>query len=140
MRGLVDAIRRARGAAGRATPIPSAFAQLADLYRKAGRTGEAVATCREGLRRWPHYTTAPPDPGQDPAGRGTARAPPLAEIAAILQTSPKDVQCHRFWPPRSTAGAGRLDAAVEHLEKAVAPRSRDRESTALLSLLRRRCR
>src|SRR2546425_9779917 len=28
------------------------------LYRKAGRTREAVALCRNGLARYPHYTTA----------------------------------------------------------------------------------
>src|SRR5882724_11107865 len=39
-------------------PASLAFAQLADLYRKAGRTREAVALCRNGLARYPHYTTA----------------------------------------------------------------------------------
>ena len=34
------------------------IAQLADLYRKAGRAREAVALCRDGLARYPHYTTA----------------------------------------------------------------------------------
>ena len=42
-RGLVDAIRRHEERLTR-DPDSLAFAQLADLYRKAGRTGEAVAT------------------------------------------------------------------------------------------------
>ena len=56
-RALADAIRRHEERLTR-DPDSLTFAQLADLYRKAGRTGDAVACCREGLRRWPHYTTA----------------------------------------------------------------------------------
>src|SRR5712692_6543950 len=39
-------------------PASLAFAPLADAYRKAGRTREAINLCREGLGRFPHYTTA----------------------------------------------------------------------------------
>jgi tetratricopeptide (TPR) repeat protein len=132
-RGLVDAIRRHEERLAR-DPDSLAFAQLADLYRKAGRTGEAVATCREGLRRWPHYTTARLILAKALLAEGQ-HEPALAEIAAILQTSPKDVQCHRL-AAEIHRRAGRLDAAVEHLEKAVGLDPGDRESSALLSLLR----
>ena len=54
---------------------------------------------------------------------------------AILQTSPKDVQCHRL-AAEVHRRAGRLDAAVAHLEKAVGLDPGDRESNALLALLR----
>jgi len=39
-------------------PTSLAFAPLADAYRKVGRTREAINLCREGLARFPHYTTA----------------------------------------------------------------------------------
>ena len=39
-------------------PTSLAFAPLADLYRKAGRNRDAIALCRDGLGRYPHYTTA----------------------------------------------------------------------------------
>src|SRR5881409_4431448 len=54
---LAAAIRRHEERLAR-DPASLAFAQLADLYRKAGRTRDAVALCRDGLARYPHYTTA----------------------------------------------------------------------------------
>ena len=39
-------------------PSSLAFAPLADAYRKLGRTQEAIRLCREGIERFPHYTTA----------------------------------------------------------------------------------
>jgi tetratricopeptide (TPR) repeat protein len=115
-------------------PSSLAFAQLADLYRKAGRPADAIATCRSGLQRYPHYTTARLILAKtllaesDPTGA-------LAEIEAILQVSPKDVQCHRL-AAEAHRRMGRLDAAVRSLESAVALDPGDRESRALLSLLR----
>ena len=115
-------------------PTSLAFAQLADLYRKAARSADAIATCRAGLVRYPHYTTArlilaktllaEDDPGAA-----------LAEIEAILQVSPKDVQCHRL-AAEAHRRMGRLDAAVQSLEAAVALDPGDRESRALLSVLK----
>ena len=115
-------------------PSSLAFAQLADLYRKAGRPADAIATCRSGLQRYPHYTTARLILAKtllaesDPTGA-------LAEIEAILQVSPKDVQCHRL-AAEAHRRMGRLDAAVRSLESAMALDPGDRESRALLSLLR----
>ena len=111
-----------------------AFAQLADLYRKAGRTAEAIAVCREGLTRFPHYTTArlilaKAHLAESDFERG------LAEVAAILEVSPRDVQSHRL-AAEIHRRCGRLDQAVSHLETAVTLDSGDRESRALLSLLR----
>jgi tetratricopeptide (TPR) repeat protein len=115
-------------------PTSLAFAQLADLYRKAGRPADAIATCRSGLLRYPHYTTARLILAKtllaenDPSGA-------LAEIEGILQVSPKDVQCYRL-AAEAHRRMGRLDAAVKSLEAAVALDPGDRESRALLSLLR----
>jgi tetratricopeptide (TPR) repeat protein len=132
-RVLADAIRRHEERLAR-DPESLAFAQLADLYRKAGRTGDAVGLCREGLRRWPHYTTARLILAKTLLAEGQHDAA-LAELTAILQTSPKDVQCHRL-AAEVHRRAGRLDDAVGHLEKAVSLDPGDRESSALLSLLR----
>ena len=132
-RSLADAIRRHEERLAR-DPESLAFAQLADLYRKAGRTGDAVGLCREGLRRWPHYTTARLILAKTLLAEGQHDAA-LAELTAILQTSPKDVQCHRL-AAEVHRRAGRLDDAVGHLEKAVSLDPGDRESSALLSLLR----
>jgi tetratricopeptide (TPR) repeat protein len=132
-RGLAEAIRRHEERLAR-DPESLAFAQLADLYRKAGRTAEAVGLCREGLQRWPHYTTARLILAKTLLAEGQLEAA-LAEVEAILQTSPKDVQCHRL-AAEVHRRAGRIDAAVAHLEQAVGLDPGDRESNALLSLLR----
>jgi len=111
-----------------------AFAQLADLYRKAGRTAEAIALCREGLTRFPHYTTARLILAKAHQAEGDVERA-LAEISAILEVSPRDVQSHRL-AAEIHRRCGRLDLAVTHLETAVELDSGDRESRALLSLLR----
>jgi tetratricopeptide (TPR) repeat protein len=132
-RGLAEAIRRHEERLAR-DPESLAFAQLADLYRKAGRTADAVGLCREGLQRWPHYTTARLILAKALLGEGQLE-PALVEVDAILQTSPKDVQCHRL-AAEVHRRSGRIDAAVTHLEQAVVLDPGDRESNALLSLLR----
>ena len=132
-RALAEAIRRHEERLAR-DPESLAFAQLADLYRKAGRTGDAVTLCREGLHRWPHYTTARLILAKTLLADGQL-GPALAEVDAILQTSPQDVQCHRL-AAEVHRRSGRLDAAVAHLEKAVGLDPGDRESNALLALLR----
>jgi hypothetical protein len=38
-------------------PTSQAYAALAEAYRRAGRAGEAVTLCREGLARHPSYVT-----------------------------------------------------------------------------------
>jgi tetratricopeptide (TPR) repeat protein len=132
-RGLAEAIRRHEERLARDRES-LAFAQLADLYRKAGRTGEAIELCREGLQRWPHYTTARLILAKTLLGEGQLEAA-QAEVDVMLQTTPKDVQCHRL-AAEVHRRAGRLDAAVAHLEQAVGLDPGDRESSALLSLLR----
>jgi tetratricopeptide (TPR) repeat protein len=115
-------------------PASLGFALLADLYRKAGRVDDAIAACRDGLIRHPHYTTArlilakALMSRQDLAGA-------LAEIEAILRSSPKDVQCHRL-AAEVHRRLGHIDDAVRHLERAASLDPGDRESRALLGLLR----
>lgn len=115
-------------------PTSLAFAQLADLYRKVGRIQEAIALCRGGLARYPHYTTARLILAKALVADG-ALDPALAELTAILELSPKDLQSHRL-AAEVHRRQGRLDAAVEHLEAVTRLDPGDRESRALLSLLR----
>lgn len=130
---LTHAIRRQEERLAR-DPGSLAFAQLADLYRKAGRTREAAALCRDGLARYPHYTTARLILAKALAAEGDLEAA-LAELTAILETSPNDVQCHRL-AAEIHRRRGRLNDAVAHLEAAVRLDAGDRESRALLGLLR----
>jgi len=130
---LTHAIRRQEERLAR-DPGSLAFAQLADLYRKAGRTREAAALCRDGLARYPHYTTARLILAKALAAEGDLEAA-LAELTAILEASPNDVQCHRL-AAEIHRRRGRLDEAVAHLEAAVRLDAGDRESRALLGLLR----
>jgi tetratricopeptide (TPR) repeat protein len=130
---IVGAIRRQEERLAR-DPASLAFAQLADLYRKAGRTRDAVALCRNGLTRYPHYTTARLILAKALVADGQL-APAQAELEAILETSPRDVQCHRL-AAEIQRRLGHIDEAVRHLEAAVTLDPNDRESSGLLSLLR----
>ena len=129
----VAAIRRQEERLAR-DPGSLAFAQLADLYRKTGRVQEAVAVCREGLLRYPEYTTARLILAKTLIAQ-EAFAEALEELGAILKLAPRDVQCHRL-AAEAHRRRGDLDAAVRHLETAVALDPGDRESRALLPLLR----
>jgi tetratricopeptide (TPR) repeat protein len=130
---LLAAMRRHEERLAR-DPASLAFAQLADLYRKAGRTQEAIALCREGLARYPQYTTARlilaktwlSEGRLDEAG---------AEIRTILEGNPNDVQCLRL-AAEVERRQGNLDGAAEYLQRAVALDPGDRESRALLGFLR----
>ena len=114
-------------------PASLAFAPLADAYRRVGRTREAINLCREGLGRFPHYTTARLILAKAHLEDGNAEAA-LAELGVILQSSPKDAQVHRL-----AAGihrrAGRLEEARQHLERVVTLDAGDRESRLLLETL-----
>jgi tetratricopeptide (TPR) repeat protein len=130
---IVGAIRRQEERLAR-DPASLAFAQLADLYRKAGRTRDAVALCRNGLTRYPHYTTARLILAKALMADGQL-APAQVELEAILEASPKDVQCHRL-ASEIQRRLGHIDDAVRHLEAAVTLDPSDRESQGLLALLR----
>src|SRR4029453_883235 len=115
-------------------PASLVFPQLPDLYRKAGRTRDAVALCRDGLARYPHYTTARLILAKALTADGQLPAA-LVELDAILEMSPKDVQCHRL-ASEVHRRLGHIDDAVTHLEAAAELDPGDRESRALLSLMR----
>src|SRR5262249_14382693 len=110
---IVGAIRRQEERLAR-DPASLAFAQLADLYRKAGRARDAVALCRNGLTRYPHYTTARLILAKALVADGQL-APAQVELEAILEVSPKDVQSHRL-AAEVQRRLGHIDEAVRHLE------------------------
>src|SRR6266851_5981998 len=130
---LAAAIRRHEERLAR-DPASLAFAQLADLYRKAGRTRDAIALCRDGLARYPHYTTARLILAKASLAEGDLDGA-LAELSAILDVSPQDVQAHRL-AAEIHRRCARLDQAVTHLETATRLDPGDRESRSLLALLR----
>jgi len=115
-------------------PESLAFAQLADLYRKSGRARDAIALCRRGLDRYPHYTTARLILAKTLLGEGDHDAA-LAELTSILGESPKEAQAHRLSAEIHRL-RGDLDAAAHHLDVAARLDPTDRESRALLGLLR----
>jgi tetratricopeptide (TPR) repeat protein len=117
IRRSVGAIRRQEERLAR-DPASLAFAQLADLYRKAGRTRDAVALCRNGLTRYPHYTTARLILAKALVADGQL-ARLQAELEAILEVNPKDVQSHRL-VAEVQRRLGHIDEAVRHLEAAIA--------------------
>jgi tetratricopeptide (TPR) repeat protein len=129
----LSAIRRHEERLGRDSSS-LAFAPLADLYRKVGRTADAIRLCREGLARYPHYTTARLVLAKALAAEDATDAA-LAELGAILEANPGDAQCHRL-AAQLLRQRGAIDAALTHLEAAVALDPADRESRSLVALLR----
>jgi len=115
-------------------PSSLAFAQLADVYRKTGRTGDAVTLCREGLVRYPNYTTARLILAKALAAEAQFEAA-LAEVRTVLDVSPNDVQCHRL-AAEILRRCGDLEGAGRHLELAVRLEPGDREARWLLGLMR----
>lgn len=132
-RDLAAQIRRAEDRLAR-DPASLAFAQLADLYRKAGRTQDAVTLCREGLDRYPQYVTARLILAKAHMADG-ALDDALAEVQTILGASPNEVQAHRL-AAELERQRGAVDAAARHLEAVVGLDPGDRDAQALLGLLR----
>jgi tetratricopeptide (TPR) repeat protein len=115
-------------------PRSLAFAPLADLYRKAGRTREAIELCQAGLARFPHYVTARLILAKAYLDEGREEAA-LAEVRAILAARPREAEAHRL-ASEIHRRAGRFAEAVEGLAEAVRLDPADREARAALDLLR----
>lgn len=130
---LANAIRRQEERLQR-DPASLAFAQLADLYRKAGRTREAIALCREGLTRYPHYTTARLILAKTLLAEEQLDEA-LGELRVILDGRPDDVQAHRL-AAEAHRRRGDVEAAIAHLEALLRLDPGDREARAVLGLLR----
>jgi tetratricopeptide (TPR) repeat protein len=130
---LASAIRRQEERVAR-EPTAAAFAQLADLYRRAGRGADAIACCREGLSRYPRDTEGRLILARALADEGQLEAA-FAQARAVLELSPGDGQGHRV-ASEIARRRGDIDGAVRHLEEVVALDPDDRASRAMLGLLR----
>ena len=115
-------------------PMSLAFAPLADAYRKAGRTREAITLSREGLKRFPQYGTARLILAKAYLDDGDAEAA-LSELEAIVSAGSKEPEVHRL-ASEIHRKAGRLDQAVAHLEQAARLDPADRETRLTLESLR----
>ena len=115
-------------------PTSLAFAPLADAYRKAGRTQEAIRLCREGLARLPHYATARLILAKAYLEEGNTRDA-VFELETVLKSSPRDAQAHRL-AGEIHRKAGRLEQAASHLEQVAKLDPGDRESRVMLEALR----
>ena len=115
-------------------PTSMAFAPLADLYRKAGRNGDAIALCRDGLRRFPTYATARLILAKAYLSEGNQQGA-LAELNHVIAQNPKDLQAHRMLAEIYRRG-GDMDRAWRHLERVAALDPADREAARLRDLLK----
>jgi tetratricopeptide (TPR) repeat protein len=115
-------------------PASLAFAPLADLYRRVGRTREAIDLCRQGLARYPQYTTARLILARALVSEGDLEQA-HAELRTLLEANAQDVLSHRL-AAEVERRRGRVDAAAEHLDAVVRLDPSDRESRALLAVLR----
>ena len=114
-------------------PGSPTFAPLADAYRKAGRTREAIKLCRDGLARFPDYATARLVLAKALREDGDLDGA-LAEIPAILAGNPTDAQGYRL-AGELTRQAGRLPEALIHFRQAASLDPADRESRLLAEVL-----
>ena len=116
-------------------PASIAFAQLAEEYRRAGQTDDAVRICREGLTRHPGYLSARVtlgrallDLGEQAEARGefefvVAEAPEnLAAVRGLAEI------CHRD---------GQLSEALSYYERALALSRHDPEIEEIVQQLSR---
>ena len=130
--GASSAIRRYEERLAK-DPGSLAFALLADAYRKAGRVGEAIQLCRDGLERFPEYAIARLILAKALLDSGDLESA-LIEVRAILDRRPADAQAHRL-AGELERRAGRLDLALTHLHQAAELDPSDRESRVLIEVL-----
>ena len=96
-------------------PASPLFAPLADAYRKAGRLEAAITLCRDGLRRYPHYTTARMILARAYLETGDGAAAER-ELQEVLTQTPDDLQAHRLLA-EIYRDRGEAEAAIRHLER-----------------------
>src|SRR5918996_4878358 len=86
----IDALRRRV----QRDPASTAFAALAEAFRRAGRLEEAIDTCRSGLKRHPSYAGARVTLGW--ALIETGRLDEATdEVERILQSAPENLAAVR---------------------------------------------
>jgi hypothetical protein len=73
---------------------PTAFVALAEEHRRAGRFGEAIAVCRDGLERYPAYVSARVTLGRALLDSGEV-ATAVAELDHAVAQSPDNLAAAR---------------------------------------------
>jgi hypothetical protein len=73
---------------------PTAFVALAEEHRRAGRFGEAIAVCRDGLERYPAYVSARVTLGRALLDSGDV-ATAVAELEHAVSQSPDNLAAGR---------------------------------------------
>src|SRR5918993_807010 len=73
---------------------PTAFVALAEEHRRAGRFGEAIAVCRDGLERYPAYVSARVTLGRALLDSGDVAAA-VSELEHAVAQSPDNLAAAR---------------------------------------------
>lgn len=118
-----------------ADPASIAFAQLAEEYRRAGQTEEAVRICRDGLTRHPGYLSARVTLGRallDLAKLDEARA----ELQFVASEAPENLAAVRGLA-EIFHREGDLPAALEHFQRALSLARHDPELEEIVQQLSR---
>lgn len=118
----------------RGDPASRIFAPLADAYRRAGRTDEALALCERGLRRYPNWVAARVVRARVQQDSGQLEAA-AASFAEILRLMPDQVRAQRTLGEIHLA-LGRRPEAEAALARAAALYPCDREVRRLLATFR----
>jgi tetratricopeptide (TPR) repeat protein len=114
-------------------PWSPVWAPLAEAYRKAGRTREAIALCRDGLARFPEDPTARLILAKaliDEEHLEDARA----ELDAVIASNPGDIEARRL-AGELHLRAGRGAEARRHLDAALDLDPDNRDAQYLLEVV-----
>ncbi|MGD9903838.1 MAG: tetratricopeptide repeat protein, partial [Vicinamibacterales bacterium] len=118
-----------------ADPASIAFAQLAEEYRRAGQTEEAVRVCREGLTRHPGYLSARVTLGRallDLGQLDDARA----ELAFVVGEAPENLAAIRGMA-EIFHREGDVPSALEYFQRALTLARHDPELEEIVEQLSR---
>ena len=118
-----------------ADPASIAFAQLAEEYRRAGQTEEAVRVCREGLTRHPGYLSARVTLGRALLDLGQLDDARL-ELQFVASEAPENLAAVRGLAEIFHRD-GDAAAALEHFQRALALARHDPELEEIVQQLSR---
>ena len=119
-------------------PASIAFAQLAEEYRRAGQSREAIEICRTGLKHHPGYLSARVTLGRALLETGDLQEAER-ELKEVLQRAPENLAALRG-VAEALGRRGDQAAALAHYEIALALAPRDLELQHTVSSLRERLR
>ncbi len=115
-------------------PASIAFAQLAEEYRRAGRSREAIEICRAGLKHHPGYLSARVTLGRALLETGELE-PAEHELKEVLRLAPENLAALRG-VAEALGRRGDDTSALAHYEMALALAPRDLELQHTVASLR----